>query len=179
MLLPSVATQIESDRAMDVDICTGCGLKTEPHDGPTHTYLVSSSGCWAKYGELLAREYQDIGYMAVHGLTVDAYALQHPGQENPQTIQSARVHLASLFSYFEFGTPISDLNGVKQAIARHRTEFTWLVPPPALTDINVSDVLTAETAIQHAQRVKVWAEYVFVGWKSHHAEISRQLKACL
>ncbi|MEM6447775.1 MAG: DUF5946 family protein [Cyanobacteria bacterium P01_D01_bin.123] len=162
---------------MDAETCLGCGLKARKIDGPVHKYLGSSPSCWARYGELLAREYQDARYMAVHALTVDAYALQHPGQESPQTTQSAYVHLASLFSYFELGKPLSELHGVKQAIAQHRANLQWLDPPSVLTAINVNDVLKAESAMHHAQKVKAWAEYVFVGWKAHHADIARALKA--
>lgn len=39
--------------------CPGCGLMTAVQDGPTHPYVVSSPGCWAIYGEVLAREYQN------------------------------------------------------------------------------------------------------------------------
>lgn len=54
--------------------CFSCGAEAENLSGATHQYLLSTSGCWAKYGELLAREYSDFSYMAVHNLTVDAYA---------------------------------------------------------------------------------------------------------
>ncbi|MEO0804369.1 MAG: hypothetical protein AAFY57_19160, partial [Cyanobacteria bacterium J06642_2] len=64
-----------------------------------------------------------------------------------------------------------------QAIAQQRANLQWLDPPSALTAINVNDVLKAESAMHHAQKVKAWAEYVFVGWKAHHADIARALKA--
>src|SRR5436190_1879442 len=37
--------------------CIGCGVLTPDADGPTHPYLGASPGCWAVYGEVLAREY--------------------------------------------------------------------------------------------------------------------------
>jgi len=56
-------------------------------DGPAHAYMLSSPGCWAAYGELLAREYSDSAYRRLHRLSVDAYALQHPGIDTPQSPQ--------------------------------------------------------------------------------------------
>jgi len=94
---------------MEYETCIGCGLKSEKGDGVTHQYLESSARCWAKYGELLAREYENSRYMSVHDLTVDAYALQHPGTK----ISSAYVHLASLYGYFITGMNIEKLVVIK------------------------------------------------------------------
>ena len=51
-------------------------------DGPTHPYYGCSPACWARYGEVLAREFQDPAYFGLHQLTVDAYAVQHPGSRS-------------------------------------------------------------------------------------------------
>jgi hypothetical protein len=40
------------------------------------------------YGEMLAREYGDPAYFRVHQLTVDTYAVQHPGPRERRAIQS-------------------------------------------------------------------------------------------
>ena len=39
--------------------------------------------------------------MAAHQLTVDAYAIQHPGKPSAQSIQSVCVHLISLYASLE------------------------------------------------------------------------------
>jgi hypothetical protein len=44
-----------------------------------HPYIGSASGCWLLYSEVLAREYGDLRYAPAHQLTVDVYAVQHPG----------------------------------------------------------------------------------------------------
>ena len=54
------------------ETCPGCGLLAPRSEGPVHRYMLSSPGCWALYGELLAREYGDVRYMAAHRLTIDA-----------------------------------------------------------------------------------------------------------
>lgn len=57
------------------------------------------------FGEVLANGYSEASYGAVHELTVDAYAAQHPGQPSPQSIQSVAVHLVSLWHILEEGLP--------------------------------------------------------------------------
>lgn len=59
--------------------CIGCGALVPQVDGPTHRYMGSSPGCWHVYGEVLSREYSDRSFGALHRLTVDSYAVQHPG----------------------------------------------------------------------------------------------------
>jgi hypothetical protein len=86
--------------------CTWCEFESKIFNAPTHKYMGSSSGCWSCYGKVLEREYCNVVYFAVHALIIDAFALQHPGIENPQTISSVNVHLASLYSYFKLGNPL-------------------------------------------------------------------------
>lgn len=76
--------------------CFSCGALVPQTAGPTHRYMESSPGCWSVYGEVLVREYTDALYASLHRLTVDAYAVQHPGRPSPQSIQSVAVHLISL-----------------------------------------------------------------------------------
>ena len=67
-------------------ICPGCGARVRDFDGATHAYIGAVAGCWELFGEVLAREYEQPAYFAVHHLTVDAYAVQHPGTPSPRTI---------------------------------------------------------------------------------------------
>ncbi len=160
---------------MEYECCVWCGLKTEKSAGAVHRYLESSPGCWAKYGELLAREYENYEYMSVHELTVDAYALQHPGKESPQTIGSIYIHLASLYSYFMFGRRISELSSIRKKMTRYKDTFVWLTPPEDLKAITVADILESKTAVQHCANVKKWAEYLFETWGIHHSKIANIL----
>ncbi len=72
----------------------GCGARVPDIAGPVHRYMESLPGCWAAYGEIIAREYGDIAFATAHSLTVDSYAIQHPGQPSPQSVQSVGLHLA-------------------------------------------------------------------------------------
>ncbi|MGH2615999.1 MAG: DUF5946 family protein, partial [Thermomicrobiales bacterium] len=81
--------------------CPGCGALTDEGDGPTHPYFGSSPGCWAIYGEVLAREYEEFDYPPIHRLTVDSYAVQHPDETSPLATQSVALHLAGLHLVLE------------------------------------------------------------------------------
>ena len=66
-------------------------------DGPTLRYLdAASPGCWAIFGEILVNEYGAYNHPDAHRLSVDTYAVQHPGRAMSQTIQSVTAHLNSL-----------------------------------------------------------------------------------
>src|SRR4051794_37882028 len=77
--------------------CAGCGVVLADHDGPTHPEIGASAACWALYGELLTHEYAERGFPECHRLTVDAYAVQHPGTRGSKSIKSLGTHLAGLY----------------------------------------------------------------------------------
>lgn len=136
-----------------------------------HAYIESSPACWAVYGDVLAREYSDPSLMTVNRLTVDAYAVQHPGQPSPQSIQSVGVHLVSL--YFVLEREISP-NEATRAIDRliRSATFTWLEPPVARGELTVADVRRTTTAEQHVAAVQAWARSAWSAWAVHHKRIT-------
>ena len=139
--------------------------------GPVHRYMESSPGCWAVYGEVLAREYGDAAYFSVHHLTVDAYAAQHPGQPSPQSIQSVAVHLVSLCLTFEHALPAELATAAMLAAAKGKAAFRWLEPPADRGRITAADVHRAGSAKEHARTVRAWAENVWAAWSMHHDTI--------
>jgi hypothetical protein len=148
--------------------CVGCGALFPERDGPTHRYLESSPGCWAAWGEVLAREYSDPAYARRHRLTVDAYAAQHPGHESPQTIQSVALHLIRLCLVLERGVDVRRATAAMQAGAARKGHYRWLAPPEALGDVTVAEVLRARTAEEHVAAVERWARAVWQAWSAHH-----------
>ena len=79
------------DRTFATETCASCGADTPTAPGGiTHRYLASSAGCWARYGEVLAHEYEHPALMHINPLTVDAYAVQHPGE--PEGRGGCRQH---------------------------------------------------------------------------------------
>jgi len=107
----------------------------EDREGPTHRYMESSPGCWAVYGEVLAREYGDISYASLHRLTVDAYSVQHPGQPSPQSTQSVALHLMSLCLVLERGVEPARATAFLQAAAEPKGQFVWPGAPEARPDL--------------------------------------------
>jgi hypothetical protein len=84
-------------RSPDTAPCLQCGAQVPAGDGPVHPYFGAAPGCWALYGAVLAREYEDLRFARWHQLTVDAYAAQHPGSpDDRRAVQSVAVHLVGL-----------------------------------------------------------------------------------
>jgi hypothetical protein len=152
--------------------CPGCGSLFPDTEGPTHCYIESSPGCWAAYGEVLAREYSNPALFGqVHRLSVDAYAVQHPGQPSPQSIQSVALHLISLCLMVEYGaTPQTATTALREG-ARAKGRYLWLPPPASLGSLTVADVWSAKEATAHRFLVQQWAATVWSAWSVHHSTI--------
>lgn len=152
--------------------CHSCGAETPPSTTDvTHAYLDASPGCWARFGEVLAREYSDPTYFSVHALTVDAYALQHPGQASSKTINSLNVHLASLYGYYHKNVELHELSNLKSQLTKSKNQFQWLPRPVDLGIITVNEIWAANTARKHCERVIEWGEIVLECWRDHHSYI--------
>jgi hypothetical protein len=155
---------------MNTQICLGCGVELPSCEGPVHRYMESSAACWARYGELLAREYQSSEYMPAHRLTVDAYAVQHPGRPSPQSIQSVNVHLISLHAVLQLGFD----HRRATSLIRHSVEsggFIWLEPPVKHADLTVLHPLATTSPHEHVMAVREWALAVWRSWADHHVQV--------
>lgn len=155
---------------MRITICPGCGAELPAHDGPVHRYIDSSAPCWAKYSELLAREYQDPAYRPAHRLTVDTYAVQHPGRPSPQSIQSVAVHLIALHAVLELALSSTEATALIRVCA-DKGRFTWLTPPRGAYRLNVMHPLAARTASEHRAAVGQWAQCTWEAWAQHHEQV--------
>ena len=153
--------------------CIGCGGLVPDIAGPTHPYMESSHGCWSVYGEVLAREYSEPALMAVHRLTSDTYAVQHPGRPSRQSTQSVCGHLLRLCLVLELGAHPSYTTRVLRAVLEGKAEppFFWLEPPRSLGEITVADVRASASAAEHDRKVRAWAECVWSAWADHHAVV--------
>ena len=158
--------------------CFSCGALAPDIEGSVHRYMDSSPGCWALYGEVLAREYSDVSLFQNHRLTVDAYALQHPGSPSPQSIQSIAVHLCSLFLVFERGSALDTATAKMKRLSMHKSEFSWLEPQVGLGAVSVQDVWVTEGVSAHLDVVKRWAATTWAAWEQHHAQVHSWVKLC-
>lgn len=155
--------------------CVGCGALLEERDGPTHRYLESSPACWAIYGEILTREYSNPELMDIHRLSVDAYAIQHPGRESNSTINSAAIHLMRLYLLLEQGLEMRFANDAIKALSEDKRVFHWLTPPSSMGAITVVDVWKTNSIEEHKKAVKEWAMSAWHAWAPHHATIRKWL----
>lgn len=151
--------------------CFSCGGLFPDIKGPAHKYMDSSPGCWAAYGEVLAREYSDPTFFEIHRLTVDAYAVQHPGSKDRQSIQSVGVHLIRLCLFLEHELRAEKANDAMLDAGNKKHLFFWLEPPASLGSITASDVAAAETVDEHKSIVREWAQTSWKAWSPHHNTI--------
>lgn len=142
-------------------------------DGPTHAYLASSAACWELFGELLAKEFGDPAYFSVHQLTVDTYAVQHPGEPERRTIQSLGLHLMTLCLFLERGFDIAQGPAAHKRIVENPPSWVWLDPPENMGSMTVADVVKAQSAEEHRDLVWEWARSVWQAWARHHETVRR------
>ena len=157
--------------------CFRCGGEYPDIEGPIHRYMTSSPGCWAVYGEVLAREYSNPAYFEVHRLTVDAYAVQHPGSTDRQSIQSVGLHLIRLCLFLEHGLTAENANDAMLEAGKYKNSFTWLEPPASLGGITAADIVKARNVDEHKTLVKAWAQSAWDAWSIHHDAIRARLPA--
>lgn len=153
--------------------CPGCGAEFAAFDGPVHEYMESSPGCWRAFGEVLAREYGDRDLFAVHRLTVDAYAVQHPGGDSRQAIQSVGVHLVRLCLFLEQGLNPEDANAAMLRVGETKASMFKLPRPQSLGPVTVADVLATDSKEAHARVVRQWATSAWQAWEASHEVIRR------
>jgi hypothetical protein len=153
--------------------CVGCQAEFGEINGPTHEYMLSSPGCWEAYGEVLAREYTDNRLARQHRLSVDTYAVQHPGVNVPAARRSVGVHLSRLYLLLEGGWPMDRANNAMLAITQFKDRCHWLEPPSMTGTLSVLDVLRAASYQEHENRVGAWAESVWKAWAVHHATVRK------
>lgn len=158
--------------AKSLEKCMWCGaaVQTQPAGAPTK--FGAHPGCFALFGQVIAREFQDAAYFSVHRLTVDCYAVQHPGAEGERAmVQSHNIHLMAIYLDRVLGLANDDVvQALKRAATKGKGRFLPLAPPPAdAYRLNIADVLAAGTAAAHKEMVRAWTDDVWHAWRAHHA----------
>ena len=128
------------------------------------------------FGQILAKEYGEYNYPELtHRLTVDTYAIQHPGQPSRQSIQSVNAHLISL--YFLFVKNLSGKEATKKLgeTLKKEPKFEWLEPPVPNGQKTVIDVLKATNQEEHKKQVREWSKDVWNCWNSKHGQVIEKL----
>jgi len=150
--------------------CPGCGAVFPEVAGPTHGYIESSAACWNAYGQILARQYTVPAWMELNRLTVDTYAVQHPGQLCRQSTQSVGAHLTALYAVLELGySPKAATRLLRRAV--EVIEFSYLPTPKSVGSVTVGDLLPVGTLVEHREQVTAWATSAWEAWQEHHAQV--------
>lgn len=130
--------------------CAGCGWVVEG----------GAEGCRARFDELIARDFGDATFFAVHRLFVDTYSLQHPDRFC-RSAKSLAAHLTGLCLIVEGGA--SPATG---AAFLHR----WLDGPARLDKpplpagrggVTLGDVHAVGEPGPWREAVRRWAETVW------------------
>ena len=175
---PSLVTAVDHEPLPDVDTpddlaaitepCPGCGERYLPQVADeTHPYVGASPACWATFGEVLAREFENVTFGRVHRHTVDVYSVQHPGSDERRQRQSVALHLIGLCHWLEHGLEFDRLNAITQRLASEDRPWPWLDPPRTFP-MTVGDVLVAREGPEHVALVRRWAEATWEAWSVHH-----------
>jgi hypothetical protein len=111
-------------------------------------------------------------------MSVDAYAVQHPGVPEPRAIRSVAVHLMGLCLVIERGwSPEGATKRVGGLVDRAQPH--WLEPPVPNGRLTVEHPLAADSEEDHTVRVREWAADVWLAWSHHHAQVNAWLDSYL
>lgn len=125
--------------------------------------MTSSPACWAAFNAVIAREFADPALMEVHRLSVDAWAVQHPGDGSRRAIQSVGLHLARLWVQLDQGLSGEAANAAMLDFARRKADLPELPARPAYA-LTVADVVDAVAPSAHRAAVRRWAEATWADW---------------
>ncbi len=148
--------------------CPGCGALLDEVEGPVHRYMDGSPACFMLFNQILACEYSDPALFPTHRLTVDTYAVQHPGQaKSRQQIQSVGLHLARLGLQLDRPIAPKETNDVMLGLGKHKHTLKYL-ESPARFRITAADVAVFAGSADHSDTVKDWARSTWEDWSDHH-----------
>jgi hypothetical protein len=164
--IPEAVRRVDGDAAR-AEACPGCGVVI-PTGTAAHQNIGSSAGCWAAYGDVLARELGEWGYPPIHRLTVDTYSAQHPGESSRKAIQSVGVHLIALYLSLERDIEPHRITRELGRLVADHSALRWLEPPPPGGALTILDVRGAHDLRDHTSRVQRWARSVWESWSDHH-----------
>ena len=118
------------------------------------------------------REYQTPELMPVHRFSVDAWAVQHPGDGSRRAIQSVGLHLARLMVQLDQGLSGDAANAAMLSFAARKAELPEL-PARTAYRMTVADVAGLTEPSTHARAVRAWAEAAWLDWADQHDFVRR------
>ncbi len=136
-----------------------------------HGYYNTSPECWSVYTEVLGSEFSnEVLFGQVHQLTVDTYAVQHPGGQHPD--KSIAIHLSGLHLVLDRGIPPTSVPQLIKRLSDTVQEWPYFPPPADLGDLTVFDVALSDSVEEHINTVRSWAGIVWKAWSHSHAKVA-------
>lgn len=136
--------------------------------------MTASPGCWQAYTELTAG---NLPASPMAALTVDAYAVTHPGVPGPQSTPSVWIHLTTLCFVLERGWPATRAIALRALAADAFDGWPWLPRPESMGDVTAVDVAGAATRgdIERARELTdAWVTGAWTAWSGHHDAVRRR-----
>jgi hypothetical protein len=157
-------------------ICPGCGLEMPVNKTATYSgYYNVSPECWDVYAEVLGFQYSNISLVGqVHQITVDTYAVQHPGGTHPD--KSIAIHLSGLHLVFEGGSQPTIVPRLLKRLADTVQTWPHFPPPAELGPLTIFEIALATSHNDHINTARKWAGTVWNAWAAYHAEIADLVK---
>ena len=154
--------------------CVGCLGLVPDIDGPVHRYMTASPGCWQVYTELMAG---NLPASPLAGLTVDAYAVTHPGEPGRHSTPSVWIHLTTLCFMLERGWPPDRGPWLRTVSADSFDDWPWLPRPDWMGEVTAVDVAAAvaQRELDRARELTTaWVEGAWAAWSVHHEAVRRR-----
>ena len=151
-------------------LCPHCNSELAAGEEAGLNGAAWTGSCRADYQALLERERADLRYMRVHPLSVDAYAVQHPGEQSDASASRVGMHLVSLYAQLMLDASHRDLKQIRRQAAE-TIEFRWLPPPEMSVQLGVRHALKADSPEAHRERVQAWALSVWRAWHPHSEQV--------
>ncbi len=148
--------------------CVGCGGLVPDEDGPIHRYMTASPGCWRIYTELGA---SGPPASPLAALSVDAYAVTHPGTPGPQSTPSVWIHLVTLCLVLERGWRVDQAIRLRRIGADSFDGWGWLEPPTSMGEITAVDLACAPDPAAAADLAGRWVDGAWAAWADHQPAV--------
>jgi hypothetical protein len=122
------------------------------------------------YGEVSARIRGVRDAIALQN-AVDAFAVQHRGNDTPQAAQSVVGHLVLLYARLERGLPLDQAFAVLKRVIAVKGAYPAL-PVPSFP-LTVRHVYTAPDEPALVIRAREWAESAWTAWAPQRDQVVR------
>ena len=126
--------------------CPGCGAVVTVSAGAAHRYIGAAPACWQLYTEIL-------GSARNTALLIDAYAVQHHGDDSAQAVQSVGIHLMTLHGILQRGMAVERALWIRRRALRQKGVFTRLAPPPVGLALTIHDAADLDVYVRSVSDV--------------------------